>query len=623
MLRARRFPPRPPRDANGASDHPVDSQSLSAHHQRGRVRAIISACFIGILFLLVSSKRARHARLPIIYAVCAKEGAQIYTVDAENSNVACIVVSDDIIVDRGSLKDVRRRWGDRDTTGPAIEPADPANNPRSGTKIFYLRPGEALYPGFTDAHAHILGYGEAMQLQLQDASSATSAVQKVLAYVESHDDVLKDPSQWITGQGWNQNAWDDQSYPSAADLNVELLIGRPIALYRVDVHAMWVSDKVIELLGPLPETVEGGEIVRDAKGKPTGIFVDNAMLLVEAIKPAWSDQQLFAGFSTAMNDALRFGLTSIHDASSFPFMIEFFRKMADQGLLPLRIYPMAHLDDGSYWGDQFERFDHPSGRLNVRSVKLFTDGALGSFGAALLEPYSDNPATSGTLIYPEHVITSMVHDFVANGWQTNVHCIGDRANHIVLNAFEAALQTSNATSSGRHRIEHAQIIPLEDLPRFAELGLIASMQPTHATSDMGYAEQRLGPERIKGAYAWQSLAKTGAHLALGSDAPVESLNPLFGFYAAISRLWQDGTSPHGPGGWYPSEHLSRTQALRGMTIDAAYASFSESTLGSLEVGKKADFVVLSKDIMRVPINEVLSAKVQATVVDGRLEFGKL
>jgi len=285
---------------------------------------------------------------------------------------------------------------------------------------------------------------------------------------------------------------------------------------------------------------------------------------------------------------------------------------------------MAHLDDAEYWGDRVEMFQHDGGRLTLRSVKLFADGALGSFGAALLEPYSDRADNWGILTFPPQVISKLVQQFVQNGWQTNVHCIGDRANRIVLNAFEKAFDTSSTNSSfQRHRIEHAQIMTLEDISRLGMLGVIASIQPTHATSDMGYAERRLGAERIHGAYAWRTLLENGAKIAIGSDAPVESLNPLLGFYAAVTRLSPEGTSPHGDEGWYPLQRLTRYEALRGMTLDAAFASFTESVQGSLVPGKRADLVVLSRDIMTVPPGDILKAEVRATIVDGRLVYGSL
>ncbi|KAF8335942.1 amidohydrolase 3 [Cantharellus anzutake] len=578
------------------------------------------------------------------------------------------MVSGTNIVDTGDLTHMKRKWGGEVTIWPSL--LKNLLSPDMGAKLYFLRGDQALYPGFADSHAHVLGYGSSKQLSLSGASSIDEVVQRTHDYVRSHPDLSS--NGWIEGYGWDQNLWPEQHYPTSESLDSPVLRDRLIVLYRVDVHALWVSPKVLELLrDSLPSEVDGGIIVRDGLGNPTGVFVDNAMALVEAIKPEWNEEQMFEFLKTTVRDAVRFGLTSIHDASTYPFMIRFFRRMADQNLLPIRLYLMAHLDDSEYWGDKIHPIaDHPSGNLAMRSVKLFSDGALGSFGAALFEPYFDNNNTRGTLIYPPSTISSLIESFVANGWQTNVHCIGDRANHLVLNAFEKAINNEASviqrefasslgpsTSQTKHdreffialagnklrlRLEHAQIMTRGDIERAGRLGVIASIQPTHATSDMSYAEQRLGPERIRGAYAWQSLyqwvcfvslpAKStshilhhsaGARLALGSDAPVESLNPLKGFYAAVTRLWPNGDSPHGPGGWYPSERLTRFQTLKAMTLNAAYASFSENKLGSLVPGKLADFVILSKDIMTVPQQEILEAKVAATVVGGKLVYGSL
>ncbi|KIO27355.1 hypothetical protein M407DRAFT_73298, partial [Tulasnella calospora MUT 4182] len=395
-------------------------------------------------------------------------------------------------------------------------------------------------------------------------------------YILSKPEILNDTTIWIQTSGWDQNRFPGKKYPVAADLDAdELLRGRPIALSRVDIHAYWVSPRALELLGNLPQQVDGGLIVRDADGKPTGIFVDNAMALV---KPTWTALEMISFYNTTMHDALRHGLTSIHDAAAYPPWIAFFKFAADKG-------------------------------------------ALGSWGAALLEGYSDQPENRGLMKVSKERIEEHVRRFIEDGWQVNVHCIGDRANKIVLDAFENAL--SEDTQKLRHRLEHAQILTQDDIKRVGRLGIIASVQPTHCTSDMSYAETRLGPERVKGAYAWQSLIRNGAPFATGSDFPVEGINPLLGFYAAVTRLDENGESPHGPGGWFPDERLTREQALHGMTLGAAYAGHQEDIIGSLTPGKRADLVILDRDIMRVPPAEILKANVKATIVDGKVVYGKL
>ncbi|CAE6419130.1 unnamed protein product, partial [Rhizoctonia solani] len=357
----------------------------------------------------------------------------------------------------------------------------------------------------------------------------------------------------------------------------------------------------------------------------TGIFLDNAMMLIDDAKPQWTDAQRLRFFRRTVTDALAVGLTTIHDAATYVPDINFFKKMAIEGKLPLRLYLMGHVSSDTYWGAQLPNIttaESADGRLMLRAIKIFGDGALGSWGSALLEPYSDRPDTTGILRVSPEVLRNLIVDFYKNGWQVNTHCIGDRANKIVLDAYEEVLKGSTDTDR-RLRIEHAQILTLDDLKRMGRLGVIASVQPTHATSDMGYAETRLGPERIKGAYAWRTLIENGATVATGSDFPVEGINPLLGFYAAVTRLAPDGTSPHGPGGWYPEQRMTRHEALRGMTSQAAYASFQEHKVGRIAKGLRADVTILSQDIMTVRADQILEAVVAATLIDGRVVYGKL
>jgi len=464
-----------------------------------------------------------------------------------------------------------------------------------------------------------------MGLQLDGCRSVDEVISRLIHYIKVHPDVREDPNRWIEGMGWDQTKWHGAQFPTADDFDREpILRGRPIALVRVDGHASWVSPRVLGLMGELPTDVDGGIIVRDADGKPTGIMVDNAMTLIP--KPPWSDRQMKEYFDLTMKDALAHGLTSIHDADSSPRVISFFKRLSESGKLPIRLYLMGNVPSTDYWGPQIPRLLNygKNGRLNVRSVKLFTDGALGSWGAALLAPYSDKPDTSGIMLNTPKALSSLVGKFWEDGWQVNIHCIGDRANKVVLDIFEELIESRSINvTEWRPRIEHAQILQPSDLERRGRLGVIASVQPTHATSDMWYAENRLGPARLKGAYAYHTQLQLSPSntLPLGSDFPIEGINPLLGFYAAVSRLSVDGDSPHGQGGWYPEQRLTRAQALKGMTLDAAYASFTETDLGSLTPGKKADFVILDRNIMTIPYSEILATKVQATVVDGSLAYG--
>ncbi|KAG6911050.1 hypothetical protein DXG01_004564 [Tephrocybe rancida] len=582
------------------------------------------------------------------YLVCS-ESNSIYTVDALKPQVTCISIKGSEIADTGRLDEITNR------SRPQLFQYIPealSNLIHTSPRIYNVDANSVVVPGLADAHAHILEYGFMTQLPLAGTKSLLEIIDLIKEYVHAHPEIENDKTQWIEGMGWDQTKWPSAQFPSASDLEQDLVLtGRLISLTRVDGHAKWVSPHVLELMGELPETVSGGLIVRDADGRPTGIFVDNAMALIPI--PEWTEERTNQFFETTMKDALAHGLTSIHDAMSSPEQISFFRKKAEAGELPNRLYLMGHVPSNEYWGSRIPHLlNHgKQGRLTVKSVKLVADGmwiatscvltqnllqslgALGSWGAALLEPYSDKPDESGLLLTPPEVLSDLVHQFWKDGFQVNIHCIGDDANNMVLNIFEDILtkQGGNITT-WRPRIEHAQIMTLDDIKRIGRLGVLASVQPTHATSDMGYAETRLGPERIKGAYAYQSLLQaTPNHvLPLGSDFPVESINPLLGFYAAVARLRFDpshpdapGTSPHGSGGWYPEEKLTRAQALKGMTLDAAYASFAEKDIGSLAPGKKADFVVFNKNIMTTPVADILTTKVSATVVDGRVVYGAL
>ncbi|KAF8999779.1 amidohydrolase family-domain-containing protein [Cyathus striatus] len=578
-----------------------------------RTQWIIAALFASLLLLVLSRENNE-------YTLCASAG--IYTVEAARQRVDCIHIKGDIVTDWGSLDEIQSR---HKTSNFAQLPI---NKWISQPLLHILGLEVKQIQVEDDAHAHVLEYGYMMQLPLAEATSVQDVVDRIKAYILAHPDVLIDKDRWVEGMGWDQTKWPGKKFPTAEDLAADpLLRDRPIALRRVDGHATWVSPRVLQIMGnDLPKDVDGGIIVRDNQGKPTGIFIDNAISLIPI--PPWSESQMEAFFQTSMEEVLKNGLTNIHDAASSPEMIAFMKK-SEEGDLPIRLYMMGNVEnEDEYWGNQIPRLINygKNGRLNVRSIKLFTDGALGSWGAALLKPYFDKPDTSGIMRTEPEKLKHLVKQFWKDGWQVNIHCIGDRANRAVLDIYEEILTKDGANATEwRPRIEHAQIIDLEDLERVGKLGVIPSVQPTHATSDMWYAETRLGPDRINGAYAYQTLLRNSpSHvLPLGSDFPVEGVNPLLGFYASVSRLSVSGDSPHGASGWFPEQKLTREQALKGMTLDPAYASFSEAKVGSLRPGKKADFVVLDRDILKVPVGEVLKTTVKATVVDGKVAYGKL
>ncbi|KAF5359593.1 hypothetical protein D9756_003425 [Leucocoprinus leucothites] len=569
------------------------------------------------------------------YTLCTRQD-QIYTVNEAQPQAHCITVQNDRISRVGSYDEVALVSIRLPFLGRSFEFQRPS--------VSYVDAADIIVPGLADAHAHIIENGWMMQLPLAGSASVQEVIERIKQYLKSHPDVLNDPSRWIEGMGWDQTKWENKQFPTAEDLDQDpLLRGRLISLSRVDGHARWVSPRVLDLMGTLPadDEVIGGQIIRDAHG----IFVDNAMDLIPT--PPWSHQQMEEFFSATANAALQFGLTSIHDADTRLPMVEFFKRKAEEGAIPLRLYlmggvPLPHngsvSDIARYISDEWRhgipRFINygKQARLTLRSVKLFADGALGSWGAALLAPYSDNPTIQGTLLQPSGVLRAAVRRYFRDDMQVNIHCIGDKANRLALDIFEDLIEEKAVNvSAWRPRIEHAQIIDEHDLGRLGKLGVTASVQPTHATSDMWYAERRLGPKRMKGAYAYASLLRLSDHsaLPLGSDFPVEGVNPLLGFHAAVKRLAVDGTSPHGPSGWYPDERLTRKQALKGMTLDAAYASFQEQEIGSLEVGKKADFVVFDRDFVGCldgevcDGSEILQAKVKAVIIDGKVAWGEL
>ena len=470
--------------------------------------------------------------------------------------------------------------------------------------------GATVIPGFIDAHGHLLGLGQS----LSNANlMGTESKQEIIEVLKASAKSLPDGA-WLLGRGWDQNDWPEKALPTAADLNAAFP-DRPVWLERVDGHANWANDKAMrfanrDLNGDWQP--EGGEIIRDKDGKATGVFIDNAAQLIQSHVPVADRATLSAQLKLAMDKTAQVGLTAMHDAGTSLQVWQLLEAMQQNKQLKVRVYVMAAGANEmlSYLCDKGVVID-PTAMLSARAIKLYSDGALGSRGAALLADYSDAPGNKGLLIESEQSLTQHATRAAKCGLQVNIHAIGDRGNQVTLNVLEAASKLDNP---GRHRIEHSQIVDQGDFTRFKQLGLIASVQPTHATSDMYWAEDRVGAERIKGAYAWQRFLELGIPLALGSDFPVERPEPLEGFYAAVARQdakgWPDT-------GWYPEQALSRQEALYGFTLGAAYAAFQETQLGSISVGKQADFVVLSQDIMQVPVNKLLDTEVTATYLNGQ------
>ena len=472
--------------------------------------------------------------------------------------------------------------------------------------------GRSVVPGLIDAHAHLMGLGLAlMRADLVGANSKLEVMERLRSFARELP-----PDAWLLGRGWDQNDWPEKAFPTAAELDA-VFPDRPVWLERIDGHAGWANTAAMRAAGGDLSgewQPDGGRILRDGDGRPVGIFVDTAMALVEQAVPAPGAALHAEALERALAEAVRHGLTGVHDAGVSLEQLALYRRLADAGRLPLRVYAMADGDAAALTAlCAMGLYQHPSGRLAMRSVKLYADGALGSRGAALLADYSDEPGHRGLLVTEPDALRRAAEKARRCGVQVATHAIGDRGNRVVLDTYAAVLGQA-AGSDHRWRIEHAQVVALEDIPRFATLGVVASMQPTHATSDMPWAQQRVGAERIRGAYAWQRFRDAGVRLALGSDFPVEQVDPMLGLYAAVTR--QDATGAPA-GGWLAGQRLTPEQALRGFTLDAAWAGFAEDRVGSLSPGKRADFVLLDRDPLAAEPAQLDEVRVLATYVDGQ------
>jgi predicted amidohydrolase YtcJ len=539
-----------------------------------------------LLGLLWAASAAAQADLVLHHA-------RIYTMNPAQPMAEALAVRDGRLVMVGSDAAVRAAYPDA--------PAFDAN-------------GQTVVPGLIDAHAHLMGLGLA---RLQVDLVGTPSKQEVLARLQAFAQTLP-PGAWLTGRGWDQNDWPEKAFPTRHDLD-EVFPDRPVWLDRVDGHAAWGNTAALRAFGlerlqGLPDPT-GGTIVRDGQGVPTGVFIDNAAALIEALRPPPTSADLDRALQLALAETRRYGLTGVHDAGVDQATLDRYRHAIDQGRFDLRVYAMV--------GGRGPTFDHfcqnpipdYGGKLTLRAVKFYIDGALGSRGAALLEPYTDDPHNQGLLFAPPDSFAASVRRARACGYQVNTHAIGDRGNRVVLDAYQQA----GLTPDERPRIEHAQVVAPDDLPRFRTLGVIAAMQPTHATSDMYWAEDRLGPDRVRGAYAWQRFLQQGTVLAFGSDFPVEHANPLLGFYAAVTRQDAQGWPE---GGWQADQRLRREEALYAFTMGAAYAAFMEDRVGSLEPGKYADFVLLSRDLMTIPAPDILQTEVAGTWLGGVRIYGQ-
>lgn len=520
--------------------------------------------------------------------------AQIHTLDPDHPQAQALLIEDARIRAVGNFDELRKA------------------HPQARTVDL----GEAtVLPGLIDAHGHVLGLGLALS-RVDLVGTRDKA--EVIARLKAHEQKLPEAGSWLLGRGWDQNDWAGEAkrFPSASDLD-EAFPDRPVVLERVDGHATWINTAAMARISRSLDgnwQPEGGRIERDDVGQATGILIDAASAFIESKLPAVTATERKRAYRLAFAQLLAAGLTGVHDAGTSLEDLAVLQELADAGELPLRLTAMAD-GDGAALARLCKEglYAHPSGRLNMRTVKLYADGALGSRGAALLADYSDAHGNQGLLVMSEPALRKAIGKAAKCGVQVATHAIGDRANRLVLDLYEA-LAGPDKRGRRRWRIEHAQVLAPEDLGRFASLGVIASMQPTHATSDMPWAAARLGPQRVLGAYAWRDLREAGTRLALGSDFPVESHQPLLGLAAAISR--QDRTDQPA-GGWYPNQRLTTFEAVRGFTADAAWAGFAENEVGQLKAGMRADFVVLARDPLGLQRGSALAdIEVEQTWVDG-------
>ncbi len=520
-------------------------------------------------------------------------GGPIYTGVAAAPLVEAVAVTDGRIAAAGA------RAGLDDAIGP-------------DTDLIDLK-GAAMYPGFVDAHAHLLGIGmRELTLNLEGVGSIEELVDIVAAAAQETAE-----GETIYGRGWIETGWPEARFPTRTDID-QASDAHPVILERADGHAIVANSAALSKAGVARETKDpdGGRIERDAAGEPTGMLIDHAMDLVGSLVAAPSETMKREAFNVGSDVYAAYGWTGLHNVSVDPADISIIEQEAAAGRLPIRVYNVIEQSGYDALAERTPRVDN-SGRIVTRAIKLYADGALGSRGAALSAPYADQPDTSGLLLMRQEEAAPFFEKALRDGVQIATHAIGDRGNKLVLDWYEAAFSAVPAEErkvpNPRWRIEHSQILRVEDISRFAKLGVIASMQPSHAIGDFYFAPARLGDARLDGAYAWRSLLDAGAIIAGGSDAPVERGDPVIEFYAAVARKDLEGKSGDD---WRPGEKATRAEALAMFTSSAAFAAFQEAELGTIETGKKADFTVFSKDIMTVPGAEILTAKPVMTVVEG-------
>jgi len=561
-----------------------------------------------LLFLCLINFSCSEKKTPADMII---RGGTIYTVEDTNPVVEAVAVMGDRIVYAGDLKNLAKYEGEN-------------------TKVIDLQ-GKTMTPGFIEGHGHFMGVGyNELNLDLMNVTSYEEMVERVKEAVAKSQ-----PGQWIVGRGWHQDKWDTKPKIMIKGFQTHQLLSEvspdnPVFLSHASGHAGFANAKAMQLAGVNQLSIEklskdlgeGGEIIRDDLGNPTGIFNERAQRLIAQHIPKETEEMASQAMDLAMAACLRNGITSFHDAGVSRSHIQLFRKYKEEGKLNTRLYVMLTGFDSELIYEWFRKGPEvdSTGLLTIRSIKLNCDGALGSRGAWLLEPYTDRPDFSGMPTLSMDTVLKISREGLKYGFQVCSHAIGDRANREILDRYEIALKENPQIKDARFRIEHAQHLAPSDIPRFAELGVIPAMQAVHLSSDRPWAIERLGEKRIKeGAYMWQSLLKSGAKIVNGTDAPVEPVNPIPSFFASVTRQTLQGEPE---GGYEPDEKMTRNQALRSYTLDAAFGAFEENLKGSLAPGKLADFTIFSKDLMTIPDNQILSTEVAMTIVGGKVLYEK-
>jgi predicted amidohydrolase YtcJ len=530
-----------------------------------------------LLFVLLAACKQKEYNADTLV-----KNALVYTVDSTFSTANAFVISNGKIIAVGNVDTLEQKYLAKETIDAG---------------------GKAVYPGFIDAHAHFYEYGLGLQeVKLVGSKSWQAVVDTVSSYAR------KNTEGWIIGNGWDQNIWAVKQFPNKAKLD-SLFPVRPVILSRIDGHAAIANQAALNIAGIKPgQTIIGGQI-ETINGKLTGILVDNAVGIVTRKIPEPTEQVVQAALLDAQRNCFAVGLTTVDDCGLPYTMVSTIASLQHKGDLKMRMYLML-ADKEENYEYLFKRGAYKTPSLNVRAFKVYADGALGSRGACLLKPYSDKPGWNGFLLSSKAHFEEVAKKIAANGFQMCTHAIGDSANRVILKVYADALKGKN---DKRWRIEHSQIVSPQDVKYFGEYSIIPSVQPTHATSDMAWAISRLGRERLKSGYAYKDLMKQNGWIPLGTDFPVENINPMYTFYAAVVRKDLKGSPATG---FQMNNALSRTEALRGMTIWAAKANFEEKEKGSIEVGKYADFVILDKDIMKVDGSELPNVKVVKTYING-------